>query len=78
MRGGLLDKRAMAGGVALLLYVMLVLVPFAVGGHDYGKALSKSILYFEAQRSGYLPSNQRVTWRANSGLHDGKANGVCP
>lgn len=66
----------MAGGVALLLHVMLVLVPFAVAGHDYGKALSKSILYYEAQRSGYLPSNQRVTWRSNSGLHDGKANGV--
>lgn len=66
----------MAGGVVLLLHVMLVLVPFAVAGHDYGKALTKSILFFEAQRSGHLPSSQRVTWRANSGLHDGKANGV--
>ncbi|XP_006643915.2 endoglucanase 1-like [Oryza brachyantha] len=46
------------------------------GGHDYRKALSKSILYFEAQRSGVLPRNQRIAWRANSGLADGKANGV--
>ncbi|KAE8683849.1 Endoglucanase 6 [Hibiscus syriacus] len=27
-------------------------------------------------RSGYLPRNQRITWRANSGLNDGKASGV--
>lgn len=64
------------GGVVVLFGVALVLVPLASAGHDYGKALSKSILFFEAQRSGYLPGNQRVTWRANSGLLDGKANGV--
>ncbi|KAI4364967.1 hypothetical protein MLD38_020998 [Melastoma candidum] len=46
------------------------------GGHDYGQALSKSILFFEAQRSGHLPSTQRVTWRSNSGLSDGKSSGV--
>jgi hypothetical protein len=49
----------------------------AAAGHDYRQALSKSILYFEAQRSGRLPDGgQRVAWRANSGLLDGKANGV--
>ncbi|KAG8661913.1 endoglucanase 6 [Manihot esculenta] len=55
---------------------LLLCFPFAFAGHDYGQALSKSILFFEAQRSGYLPHNQRVTWRANSGLNDGKASGV--
>ncbi|KAJ0989335.1 hypothetical protein J5N97_007691 [Dioscorea zingiberensis] len=60
----------------VLLHLLLVFVPFVAAGHDYGKALSKSILFFEAQRSGYLPKNQRITWRANSGLMDGKANGV--
>ncbi|CAM6082282.1 unnamed protein product [Calypogeia fissa] len=39
---------------------------------DYGTALELSLLFFEAQRSGYLPSNQRVTWRGNSGLDDGQ------
>ncbi|CAL4978629.1 unnamed protein product [Urochloa decumbens] len=48
----------------------------AAAGHDYRQALSKSILYFEAQRSGRLPGSQRIAWRANSGLLDGKANGV--
>ncbi|KAG6600521.1 Endoglucanase 6, partial [Cucurbita argyrosperma subsp. sororia] len=55
---------------------LVICAPSALGGHDYGQALSKSILFFEAQRSGYLPHNQRVTWRANSGLQDGKASGV--
>lgn len=58
------------------LFLVLLWSPLALGGHDYGQALSKSILFFEAQRSGYLPSTQRVTWRANSGLSDGKASGV--
>ncbi|MBA0763309.1 hypothetical protein Gotri_012775, partial [Gossypium trilobum] len=56
--------------------LLLLFLPFAFAGHDYNQALSKSILFFEAQRSGYLPHNQRVTWRANSGLNDGKASGV--
>lgn len=64
------------GGVVVLLTMLLVLMPLASGGHDYGKALRKSILFFEAQRSGYLPGNQRVIWRADSGLQDGKADGV--
>ncbi|KAF8413317.1 hypothetical protein HHK36_001295 [Tetracentron sinense] len=60
----------------LFLHALLIWLPFAFAGHDYGQALSNSILFFEAQRSGYLPGNQRVKWRADSGLHDGKANGV--
>ncbi|XP_062146223.1 endoglucanase 6 [Alnus glutinosa] len=59
-----------------LLLLLLVGLPVALAGHDYGQALSKSILFFEAQRSGFLPHNQRVTWRADSGLHDGKTSGV--
>ncbi|KAL1565613.1 cellulase [Salvia divinorum] len=44
--------------------------------HDYGKALSKSILYFEGQRSGKLPSTQRMKWRQDSALRDGSDKGV--
>ncbi|KAK6137281.1 hypothetical protein DH2020_028973 [Rehmannia glutinosa] len=51
-------------------------IHWALAGHDYGQALSKSLLFFEAQRSGYLPRNQRVQWRGNSGLNDGKISGV--
>lgn len=63
--------------IAPLFLIVGALAPLALAGHNYGDALSKSILFFEAQRSGYLPGNQRVRWRGNSGLSDGKINGVC-
>ncbi|KAF6173820.1 hypothetical protein GIB67_003821 [Kingdonia uniflora] len=44
--------------------------------HNYKDALTKSILFFEGQRSGKLPSNQRITWRRDSGLSDGSASHV--
>jgi hypothetical protein len=44
--------------------------------HDYEDALRKSLLYFEAQRSGRLPHGQRVAWRDHSGLTDGLEQGV--
>ncbi|XP_062077605.1 endoglucanase 11-like [Humulus lupulus] len=44
--------------------------------YDYGQALTKSLLYFESQRSGHLPHNQRVTWRHHSALNDGLEQGV--
>ncbi|XP_024989327.1 endoglucanase 24-like [Cynara cardunculus var. scolymus] len=42
----------------------------------YGEALSKSIMFFEGQRSGFLPNDQRINWRGNSGLGDGSAVNV--
>lgn len=47
------------------------------GKFNYKDALSKSILFLEAQRSGKLPRNNRVKWRGDSGLDDGKLAGVC-
>ncbi|XP_024031981.1 endoglucanase 20 isoform X2 [Morus notabilis] len=44
--------------------------------HDYKDALGKGILFFEGQRSGKLPSSQRVTWRGDSALSDGKPEGA--
>ncbi|KAI3460787.1 hypothetical protein Pfo_017450 [Paulownia fortunei] len=41
--------------------------------HNYRDALTKSIMFFEGQRSGKLPPNQRITWRKDSGLSDGSA-----
>ncbi|PKA58959.1 Endoglucanase 6 [Apostasia shenzhenica] len=66
----------MGGFLVLVSLILFVLSPAASAVHDYQKALSKSILFYEAQRSGYLPSNQRIIWRGNSGLLDGKSNGV--
>ena len=38
--------------------------------YNYIEVLHMSILFFEAQRSGPLPENNRVPWRGDSGLHD--------
>lgn len=37
----------------------------------YAEALEKSLLFFEAQRSGPLPADNRIPWRGNSTLTDG-------
>ncbi|GMY07781.1 endoglucanase 4-like isoform X1 [Fagus crenata] len=60
----------------LVLVVMMMMVVMKVASHDYGDALSKSILFFEGQRSGKLPPNQRMTWRKDSALRDGSDIGV--
>uniref|UniRef100_A0ACD5ZQX3 Uncharacterized protein n=1 Tax=Avena sativa TaxID=4498 RepID=A0ACD5ZQX3_AVESA len=72
----------MASTMALLVALVamagvLVSMPAcAMVRHDYAAALSKSLLYFEAQRSGRLPPTQRVHWRGNSALNDGADHGV--
>lgn len=48
----------------------------SASGFNYADAFDKSLLFFEAQRSGKLPSTQRVKWRADSGLSDGFKQGV--
>ncbi|KAF9590101.1 hypothetical protein IFM89_030849 [Coptis chinensis] len=57
-----------------LLLLLSILV--TVQAFDYKDALTKSLFYFESQRSGRLPYNQRVTWRDHSGLTDGLEQGV--
>ena len=39
-------------------------------GYDYGEVIYKSILFYEAQRSGWLPEDRKVTWRGHSALED--------
>ena len=43
--------------------------------HNYGEALRLSLLFYEAQRSGKLPSDNRVPWRGDSSLGDIGNNG---
>ncbi|KAI8060596.1 Six-hairpin glycosidase-like protein [Gongronella butleri] len=42
----------------------------------YQALLNNSMWFYEAQRSGKLPSNNRVSWRHDSGLQDGQDNNV--
>ncbi|KAH6822674.1 glycosyl hydrolase 9B8 [Perilla frutescens var. hirtella] len=65
--------------IQIFLALILCLFPTLSLSHqffDYGDALSKSLLYFEAQRSGRLPYSQRLRWRHHSGLTDGLEQGV--
>lgn len=39
--------------------------------YNYAEVLQKSMFFYESQRSGTLPSDNRVTWRGNSALNDG-------
>ena len=50
--------------------------PLFGGTFNYGQALQKSFLFYEAQRSGSLPKNHRIYWRGNSALNDGADVGV--
>merc|ERR1711962_413796 len=45
--------------------------PTGMTPYDYSQVLCMSFLFYEAQRSGPLPADQRVTWRGDSALDDG-------
>ncbi|KAH7840362.1 hypothetical protein Vadar_015943 [Vaccinium darrowii] len=70
-----LSRGPLIMGMLVLVNVMVMKVE-GYGAHNYGEALSKSILFFEGQRSGKLPPTQRMTWRKDSALHDGSDAGV--
>ncbi|CAL5343876.1 unnamed protein product [Camellia sinensis] len=56
--------------LVVLMNVMMMVAKVA-NSHDYGEALTKSLLFFEGQRSGKLPPSQCITWRKDSALLDG-------
>ncbi len=41
------------------------------GTFNYGEALQKSFLFYEANRSGPLAADNRIAWRGDSNLNDG-------
>jgi endoglucanase len=44
--------------------------------YNYGEALQKAIMFYEFQRSGALPEDQRDNWRGDSGMKDGSDVGL--
>ncbi|CAL8072378.1 unnamed protein product [Orchesella dallaii] len=46
-----------------------------VAQYNYGEALEKSILFYEAQRQGRLPTTNRIPWRGDSFVNDRGQNG---
>lgn len=73
---------SMRSWMAILIMVWLTLVQGIFVAVDatfnYKDALTKSIIFLEAQRSGKLPPNHRPQWRGDSGLDDGKLANVSP
>ncbi|OMO89740.1 Glycoside hydrolase, family 9 [Corchorus olitorius] len=65
-------------GVCLILVGVLLGIQAAIAAAEfnYGDALDKTFMFFEAQRSGKLPLDPRVKWRGDSGLKDGASQGV--
>jgi hypothetical protein len=67
--------------MAIIACLLVAAVPAAtpvqaVGPYNYGEALQKALFFFEEQRSGQMPANNRVVWKGNSGMNDGADNGV--
>lgn len=58
-------------------HVILALIFLAsmVRCYDYNKVLQLSLMFYEAQRSGHLPANNRISWRADSATEDKGQNG---
>ncbi|KAJ4757511.1 Endoglucanase [Rhynchospora pubera] len=61
---------------------LFILISIGVGNTtatttpNYEDALSKSLVFFEAQRSGKLPHTSNLSWRASSGLNHGSQENV--
>src|SRR5262245_2183955 len=53
-------------GVALCCSSAVVAQTF-----NYAEAMQKGLFFYEAQRSGALPADNEIIWRADSALNDG-------
>jgi endoglucanase len=53
-----------------LLAVLAAAIAASEAQYDYNEVLSKSLLFYEAQRSGDLPDSNRVPWRGDSAVGD--------
>jgi endoglucanase len=59
-----------------LCVVFLVTLAQAQINYNYGQVLGYSIQFYEANRCGRLPANNRITYRGDSFLDDGQREGV--
>ncbi|XP_078435020.1 endoglucanase 12-like [Wolffia australiana] len=60
--------------ISLVIIIVKVIPkgkPYVPPPDRYAVALHKALLFFDAQKSGRLPKNHKVSWRGNSGLKDG-------
>ncbi len=55
--------------------IVPVVNPVVNGKYNYAAVLRASLLFYEAQRAGKLPANNRISWRGDSMLSDKGENG---
>ena len=59
-----------------MLSMMVTLTAIvAASDYNYSQVLELSLLFYEAQRSGKLPIDNRIPWRGDSALGDRGQNG---
>lgn len=60
----------------LVVLISVLLTPPVSANYNYSEVLEKSLLFYEAQRSGVLPPDNRIPYRGDSFLtdqgHDGE------
>ncbi len=69
-------SKILAGLLALIMVVIISAPTISQTTENYGEALQKAILFYEAQQTGKLPEWNRVPWRGNATLEDGADVGV--
>jgi len=52
------------------LIIFVLLLSGVIAQCDYADVISKSLLFYEAQRTGKLPANNRISWRGDTFLND--------
>ena len=70
------SNKFLAGILALVIVVTAAPSTISQASENYGEALQKSILFYEAQQTGKLPEWNRIPWRGDSTLEDGADEGV--
>uniref|UniRef100_A0A5B7BKP5 Endoglucanase n=1 Tax=Davidia involucrata TaxID=16924 RepID=A0A5B7BKP5_DAVIN len=71
-----ISKRAWTASIVAWFALFQGFLVTVNGDFDYQDALTKSIIFLEAQRSGKLTPNSRPSWRGDSALQDGKLANV--
>ncbi|WP_319418747.1 glycoside hydrolase family 9 protein [Pleurocapsa sp. FMAR1] len=69
-------SKILAGLLALIMVVIISAPTISQTTENYGEALQKAILFYEAQQTGRLPEWNRVPWRGDATLEDGADVGV--
>ncbi|XP_077869188.1 endoglucanase E-4-like [Saccoglossus kowalevskii] len=72
-------------GIAAAIFILSIIIAVVVAtsgdtvslktSYDYSEVIHKSILFYEAQRSGVLPETNRIPYRGDSALDDKGVNG---